>query len=121
MSDDIDPQVMSKIKELCLELGEIESEIELATSRLKFQRDTIRKEIEEILLVTSYDSAKIPGFGSVNIIAPSVAVSYDKTMLDKLIAVLRQSGDAAIADDIEACRKFSPREGNLRITKDNKR
>jgi hypothetical protein len=103
------------IRALCMELGEIESELEPLTS----QREALRARIAEI--VGREDGpVEIRGFGTVRITAPAVTKSYDRAAIRKVIDAIREE-HSVIADWLEACEKHSMRAGSLRIEREKER
>lgn len=108
------------IHNLALDLGEVESELELATQKLNRDRQLLRDQIATILAISGKDKIDIQGFGSALITKPSVTYKYDAKKLNKLVIVLITRGEQDLADDIRACREESGRAGYLMIRKDKR-
>ena len=106
------------IRSLALDLGEVESEIDLLVGGLNKQRSDLRDQIAMVLAVSGRDKVSVNGFGTAQMTSPSIGYNYDKKKLDRLCMVLRQSGDPDAANDIEACRDVVERAGSLRITRE---
>lgn len=61
--------------------------------------------------------AEVAGFGSFAITAPSVTVTYDNKLMDRLVAALTGEGQTEVARRITACRREGSRAGSLRISR----
>jgi hypothetical protein len=100
------------LRALCMELGELESELEPLTS----QREALRARIGDI--VGREDGpVEIRGFGVVRITAPSVTKGYDKAAIKALIDELAED-HPAIAEKLAGCETKSMRAGGLRIERE---
>lgn len=110
---------MSELRSLCMELGEVESEIDIAMASLKKQRDLLREKIS--IIVASYDeTVKIPGFGTLRITKPSSSTKYDPDMVEQVIKALQDKGEIFMAQALIDCRENSVRSGSLMIVKERK-
>ena len=101
---------MQTLRALLSDRAEVVSQI----AALKAEVAQIEARLSE--LVAAQDGPiKVPGFGSLCIMAPAVA-SFDPDALRELIQSLRETGQGEIADEIATCTKESLRAGGLRIT-----
>lgn len=98
------------LRALCMELGEVESDLE----PLQAQRERLRTEIGNVLARIG-DKAEIKGFGKLSITAPSVSTGYDAKALRALVATW---GDTEQARQVQACEKQTVRAGALRIERE---
>lgn len=98
------------LRALCMELGEVESELD----PLQQQRERLRNEIGNVLARIG-DKAEIKGFGKLSITAPSVSTGYDAKALRALVD---SWGDTEAARQVQACEKQTVRVGGLRIERE---
>lgn len=108
------------LHELALDLGEVESELELHTQKLQAERSSLRDQIAMILAVSQRDKAVVPGFGTMIMTKPSYRTKWDNSKLSKLMNRLRVQGYHEIADQILSCSEESEIAGSLRITREKK-
>lgn len=108
------------IRSLALDLGEVESELELVSGKLNQQRLDLRNKISEVLAYSGRDKITVHGFGSVMITAPSFSTKYDAKRLDRLVLLLHAQGEHDLASDIMACSEKTERAGTLRITREKR-
>jgi hypothetical protein len=101
------------LRALTRDLGEVESEL----APLHEQREQLRAWIGEVL-ARAGGKAAIPGFGRLELSAPSVTVTFDRKALDGLVQDLVAAGQFDIAQRISAARRESARAGALRITRE---
>ena len=106
---------MEALRALCSDLGEVESDLE----PLNQQREQLREQISDVV-VKSGGQAEVRGFGTLQWAPPSEIKSYDTKQLNELIITLSAIGGAAaeIAQQIAKCKKFTPRKGFLRISRE---
>lgn len=87
-------------------------EIEDPIAALDRERERLRDQISQIVARTGPIS--LPGLGSAQITAPSVAVTYDRQRLERLVSEIARSYPE-LAARIVACRREQERSGGLRI------
>lgn len=102
------------LRALCLELGEVESEL----APLERQREQLRTQISDVLGRLDGQKAKIAGFGTVAILEGSLVENYNKPALNALVNDLLDEGNEAAAVRIRACCSRSWRKGGLRIERE---
>lgn len=105
---------MQALRALCMDLGEVTSELDM----LKQQEQTLREQISIIIERTG--TTDITGFGRLEITNPSVIKTFDKAKLNELVYRL-QDTHPEIADLIDLCRDERLRAGSLRITREKTR
>lgn len=110
---DGDMSPMEALRALCVELGEVESEIE----PLETERGTLRSQISEVLTKIDGEKAEIKGFGVVRLTQASVTKGYDKAKIQALINELI-ADYPDIAARLVACETQSMRAGGLRIERE---
>jgi len=108
------------LRSLALDLGEIESELEMQTQKLQAERSSIRDRIAIVLAMSQRDKAVVPGFGTMIMTKPSFRVKWNGSQLSKLMHRLRVQGYHEIADQILGCSEESEVAGSLRITREKK-
>jgi hypothetical protein len=106
----MDELIRSELQSLLEEVRTVEDALALLDVQRTRLREEIRQRVERL-----GGRVLLPGEGRLEIIAPSVAVSYDRRQVEALIIELTTT-HAAIAARLAACRKESPRNGGLRIT-----
>jgi hypothetical protein len=106
----MDDMIRSELQSLLDELRTVEDAIAL----LEAQRTPLREQISQCVAQLG-GRVLLPGYGRLEITAPGVTVSYDRRQVEALIIELT-TAHAAIAAQLAACRKESPRSGGLRIT-----
>jgi hypothetical protein len=94
------------------DLGEIESQL----APLENERQNLRDQLS-VILDRLGGRTTIPGFGKLELTAPTITRSYDKKRLDQLIIDLTTDAPE-LAQLIAACRTEAPRAGSLRITRE---
>lgn len=102
------------LRALCMDLGEVESEI----ATLNEQRDILRAQISEVVGSMPQQRADVPNFGRVLISAPAVVEKFDTKRIAALIEWLDAEGKADIAERLVDCRTKSMRVGGLRIERE---
>lgn len=98
---------------LASDYGELEDEL----MPLLRQRDELRDQLSRVVAHMG-GKAEIPGFGMMQMAAPSITNSYDAKALDNLVLSLIADGCTDVAESITACRRQSMRAGSLRITRE---
>jgi hypothetical protein len=100
---------IAAIRALCMQLGEVESELDASTQ----EREELRNYISDI--VSRLDGPiTIRGIGKLLIRAPSITKGYDKTAIKTLIE--RWSVEfPERAEELAACEKQTSRSGALVI------
>src|SRR5262245_43897416 len=106
----MDDLIRSELQSLLDELRPIDDAIALLQAQRTSPRDQISERVDRL-----GGRAVLPGYGHLEITAPSVTVSYDRRQVEALIIELTTTAPV-IAARIAACRKESPRTGGLRIT-----
>ena len=110
---DGDATPMEALRNLCMDLGEIESELDPLTA----QRETVRNQISEVLARVDGEKAEIKGFGVVRLTQASITKGYDKAKIQALInALIEDYPD--IAARLVACETQTMRAGGLRIERE---
>lgn len=102
---------LQAIRALCMELGEVESEL----SPLQKQRETLRARISTI--VERVGAIEIDGFGRLLITDPTIVKAFDKAKIQTLISELVEDYPD-IAARLMACETKSQRIGGLRIERE---
>jgi hypothetical protein len=103
----------SDLEILLSDLETIDSEI----AALNERREGIRAAISEIV-AASGNRIALSGYGTLTIRPPSIARIWDGKALDGLMQSLRETGFDDLANEIDACRKQSPRVGGLTISRE---
>ena len=103
----------SELRSLLDELWALDDAITL----LAAQRTAVRAQIRQQLARLG-GHVVLPGYGRLEITAPSTTVSYDQCHIEALIMELTTT-NAAIAARIAACRTESPHTDGLHITPAN--
>jgi hypothetical protein len=105
-----DPELHAALSDL----QEIEAEI----ARLTAEREAVRARLSEIVAARYDNKAVVPGYGTLQIRAASVARVWDGKALEELVRSLRETGQPELADEIAGCRKLSERPGGLAISRE---
>lgn len=103
------------LRALCMDLGELESELE----PLETERGTLRSQISEVLTQIDGEKAEIKGFGVVRLTQASITKGYDKAKVQALINELIEDYPD-IAARLVACETQTMRSGGLRIEREKK-
>jgi hypothetical protein len=98
------------------DLREIEDEI----ARLQAERLAVRVRLSEIVALRYGNRVAVPGYGTLQIRAPSVSSRWDSGALSELVRSLREQGQTELADEIEGCKKRVESEGGLAIMPEKK-
>lgn len=98
--------------ELCAELDAVEQAI-APLEQVKQQARTVVSEVVE----KQGGNVTVFGFGRLVITSPTAVASYDRDILDALLAQLEREGNP-LADKLKAARKMSQRAGHLQITRE---
>lgn len=105
---------MQAIRSLCMELGEVESDL----APLQEQREQLRVQIGEVLARVGEPKVTIKGFGALSLTGPSITQKYDTRMIDAIIDELTEAGNTELAQKLAACKGKSMRAGGLRIERE---
>lgn len=105
---------LATLRALCLELGEVESEL----APLHAQRDALRAQIADVLGKVDNQKATIAGFGTVSNMGGSLVERFNKAALNALVNDLLDEGNEALAVRIRACSAKSWRAGGLRVERE---
>lgn len=89
-------------------------QIEAAQQQLETRCEALRDQLRQIATQLG-GSATLAGYGKLEVLAPTIATSYDKAQVDALIIALTAE-QPAIASRLAACRIERPRAGGLRVT-----
>lgn len=100
------------LRSLCMDLGEVESELK----PLEQQRDVLRERISGLVDKLG-GKAEVAGFGKLQITSPSITTGFDKAQLTALIDELI-ADYPDIAQRLVACKTKSARAGGLRIERE---
>lgn len=100
---------------LCADLGGVETQLE----PLQAQREVLRSAIGKVLARLG-GREMVPGFGRLELTAPSIVRGYDRKRLDELIITLT-TREPEIAAQIAQCRTETQRAGGLRIERERPR
>ncbi len=100
------------LDELCAELDAAERAL-APIEEARQQARALTSEVVERL----GGRAQVPGFGQLVITNPSTVVSYDREMIDALVAQLERELNP-LATAIRAARKVTQRAGHLQIKRE---
>ncbi|HEU5085952.1 MAG TPA: hypothetical protein VFT99_00860 [Roseiflexaceae bacterium] len=85
---------------------------EIAT--LRAQEEALKEQIG-LIVAENHNRVELRGYGTFTLRAPARVTTWDGKALEQLIASLRETGYAQIADEIAGCTKTSARAGGLAI------
>lgn len=105
----MDELMRSELRSLLDELRMIEDALALLEAQQLALRDQISQRVAQL-----GGCAVIPDFGSVELVAPDLSISYDCRELDALMQALTIT-HPTIAARLRACRRESHRDNDLRI------
>lgn len=111
---DGDVSAIEALTALCNDYEELDD----TYKQFEGMREQTRAQISHVVSTMDGERAEVKGFGTLSITPSSVTKSYDREKLGALIAMLRDQGFDAIADQIVACRVEKPRVGSLRIERE---
>jgi hypothetical protein len=111
---------MIALNAIASQLGEVESELAMVTGPLNAERESLRNMISHIADKIG-EAIVIPGFGKIEMTAPSSGYKYNTSGIDSVIRQLRAAGHGSIADMIGDTKETTGRSGGLRITLQKKR
>jgi len=97
---------------LACDLGEVESQL----APLEQERTMLRDHLSHIVDRIG-GRADIPGFGRLELSAPTVVRGYDRKRLDALLVDLA-ADYPAVVQQLAQCRTETARAGSLRITRE---
>ena len=97
---------------LCSHFAQLDDMAALLEEQLKAVRDQLSQVIQ-----ASGGKAEIPQFGKLQLTGPQTISSFDRKLLEELVANLQAGGNAEIAAAIAACKSRSNRAGGLRISR----
>jgi hypothetical protein len=104
---------LEALRALCMDLGEVESELDPLTA----QRETLRNQISEVLARIDGEKAEVKGFGTLRLTQASITKGYDKAKIQALINELVEDYPE-IAARLVACETQTMRSGGLRIERE---
>lgn len=111
---------MEALNAIASQLGEVESELAMTTGPLNAEREALRNMISHIADKIG-ETVVIPGFGKIEMTAPSAGHKYNTAMIDSIVKQLREDGYGYISQAIEEAKETTGRSGGLRITLQKKR
>ncbi len=97
---------------LCSHFARLDDIATLLEEQLKAVRDQLSQVIQ-----ASGGKAEIPQFGKLQLTGPQTVSSFDRKLLEELVANLQVGGNGEIAAAIAACKSESNRAGGLRISR----
>jgi hypothetical protein len=101
----------ARLGALCYDLDQIE----IAIAPLEAERQAIRAEISTI--IEAIGTQELEGFGKLEITSPARVITYDRTVIERVMLALIDEGRPELAERISAAKKERARAGSLRITR----
>lgn len=102
------------LRVLCIELGEVESDLQ----PLQEQRERLRSQLSDVLARIDGQKYTLKGFGTLAIGGPTITKKYDTHLVDMLVNELTETGYEEIARKLARCKGKSMRAGGLRIERE---